>query len=350
MDYIERGLFNQIAGSRQDTDTNSSPNVTYFQPLTPGNRRSYGNTGTCCGGTGMENHTKHQESVYFRSADDTELWVNLFVPTTLSWPQRGFTIVQETDFTRQQSTKLTVNGSGKLTIKLRVPAWATKGYSVKLNGQPQTLDARPGSYVSLARTWSSGDTIEIDMPFSVRIERAIDRPDTQSVMYGPLLYPILGAVPAGQGGYQQLTLYRHLKLDGDYARAAVTKSTGVNFSAGGLTLRPHYIGDTQAHSPYFRRIEPDIVFGSINTGVSNAKRNDHLPDYDVPVTGITSPGSDGLTFLDIVWDHAPFADHAAFVAAVTSTADAFVSAGTFTQSARDIVVAAAVSAEQELRP
>ena len=136
MDYVERGLFNQIAGSRQDTNTNSSPNVTYFQPLTPGNRRSYGNTGTCCGGTGMENHTKHQESVYFRSSDDTELWVNLFVPTTLTWPQRGFTVVQETDFPRQQSTKLTVNGSGQLTIKLRVPAWATKGYI----GQAQ----RPG--------------------------------------------------------------------------------------------------------------------------------------------------------------------------------------------------------------
>ena len=66
MDYVERGLFNQIAGSRQDTNTNSNPNVTYFQPLTPGNRRSYGNTGTCCGGTGMENHTKYQESVYFQ--------------------------------------------------------------------------------------------------------------------------------------------------------------------------------------------------------------------------------------------------------------------------------------------
>ena len=64
------------------------------------------------------------------------------------------------------------------------------------------------------------------MPFTVRIERAPDRPDTQSIMYGPMLYPILGTIPASQGGYQKLTLYRHLKLDGDYARAAITKSTG----------------------------------------------------------------------------------------------------------------------------
>jgi DUF1680 family protein len=55
MDYVERGLMNQIAGSRADTTSTSNPQVTYFQPLMPGNRRGYGNTGTCCGGTGMEN-------------------------------------------------------------------------------------------------------------------------------------------------------------------------------------------------------------------------------------------------------------------------------------------------------
>ena len=159
------------------------------------------------------------------------------------------------------------------------------------------------------------------MPFTVRIERARDRPDTQSIMYGPLLYPILGTIPANQGGYQNLTLYRHLKLDGDYGRAAVTKAAGMNMTAGGLSLRPHYVGDTQPHSPFFRRIEPNIVFGSVDTGVPNVKRDDDLPNYDVPVTGITSPGNDGLTFLDIVWDDAPFASHAAFVAKVTAAAD-----------------------------
>ncbi len=350
MDYVERGHFNQIAGTRQDTNTNSSPNVTYFQPLTPGSRRSYGNTGTCCGGTGMENHLKHQETVYFRSADDSELWVNLFIPSTLRWTEREFTVVQETDFPRQQSTKLTFNGSGRVNVKLRVPAWATKGYTVKLNGQTQSLDAKPSSYVSIERDWSPGDTIDIDFPFPIRIERAIDRPDTQTVMYGPLAYPVIGTPPAGQGGYQQLTLYKYLKRDGDYGRAAITKGTGVNLTAGGLTMRPQYVGDTQAQSMYFRRVEPEIVFGSIGTGVANVKRDDDLPNYDVPVTGITSPGNDGLTFLDLVWDQAPFANHGAFVSTVTATANAFVDAGLLTAQQRATVISAAAAAEEELRP
>ncbi len=137
---------------------------------------------------------------------------------------------------------------------------------------------------------------------------------------------------------------------GDYRRAAVTPSTGVNLTAGGLTLRPQYVGDTQPQSMYFRRVEPEIVFGSIGTGVPNVKRDDDLPNYDVPVTVIVSPGDDGLTFLDVVWDQAPFANHGAFVSTVASTADAFVAAGALTQAQRATVIAAAASAEEELRP
>ncbi len=121
------------------------------------------------------------------------------------------------------------------------------------------------------------------MPFSIRIERARDRPDTQSVFYGPVLLPILGN--PGGGSYRELTLYRQLKRDGDYSRAAITPAGGQTFTAQGLTLRPHYVGDAQPHSPYFRRVEPAIVFGSIDAGVPNYKRNDGLPNYDVPVDG-----------------------------------------------------------------
>lgn len=57
MDYHERGIVNQIPGQRADNDLTSNPQVCYFQPLSPGSRRSYGNTGTCDGGTGLERIT-----------------------------------------------------------------------------------------------------------------------------------------------------------------------------------------------------------------------------------------------------------------------------------------------------
>ncbi|WP_432993097.1 beta-L-arabinofuranosidase domain-containing protein [Dactylosporangium sp. CA-233914] len=351
MDYYERALFNMITGSRADTTSTGDPQVTYFQPLAPGTVRSYGNTGTCCGGTGVETHTKYQETIYLKSDDGNTLWVNLYAPSTLTWAEKGFTVTQQTAYPREDHTKLTIDGTGPLDVKLRVPGWAKRGFIVTVNGVAQNLNAQPGTYVTLSRTWNRGDVVEIKMPFSIHIERAIDRPDTQALFWGPVVLQIMGN--PGTNNWRELSLYRFLKRDGDYARAAVTAGAVTaagdqTFTAGGFTLRPYYISDREPASSYFRRVEPTIVFGTIDTGVPNRKRNDGLPKYDVPVTGITSPGTDGPTFLDLLWDSAPFASHGQFVTAVTNLANAFVTAGVFTAAEKDTVVAKAVAAAQEL--
>jgi DUF1680 family protein len=112
MNYYEQGLFNQILGSRRDVDSVTNPQVTYFVPVRPGQRRSYGNLGTCCGGTGMENHTKYQDSIYFRAADDSALYVNLYIASTLNWEEKKLSITQSTNYPFEAHT-LTVNGSGR---------------------------------------------------------------------------------------------------------------------------------------------------------------------------------------------------------------------------------------------
>ncbi|KAL7940645.1 hypothetical protein V8C42DRAFT_336959 [Trichoderma barbatum] len=357
MDNYERGLFNMILGSRADTSDNSNPQLTYFQPLSPGTVREFGNTGTCCGGTGMESHTKYQETVYFRSADGSALWVNLYIPSTLNWQDKGIIVQQQTEFPRRDTTKLIVNGRGKLDIKLRVPGWIRKGFKIAINGQAYSgVEAKPGSYITLSRTWQQGDVVEVQMPFTIWTERALDRPDTQSLMWGPVVLQVTGKTTASSG-YHELSLYRYLKRDGDYSRAAVTQqnttSTGdplFKTADGGLTMRPYYISDLSLTSSYFRRVEPKVVFGKIDSTVPNRKRNDGLPRYDVPVSGITSPGNDGPTFLDLIWDQAPFATHSAFMNAVTSTVQAFIKAGIYTSKEGDVIVKTAAQVEIELAP
>ena len=353
MDYYERAVVNQILGSRADTDSTADPLITYFQPQSPGATRDYGNLGTGDGGAGLQDQTKYQESIYARSADGSALWVNLYIASTLNWAERGVTVTQETDFPRGDRTRLTVDGGGRFDVKLRVPHWARRGFMVAINGAVHPVDAVPGSYLTLRRAWARGDTIDISMPFSIRIERAIDRPDTQSIFWGPVLMPILG--DPGGGAFRELTLYRYLRRDGDYSREAITPAgtTAAGdqlFATQGLTLRPWYVGDTQQHSAYYRRVEPQIVFGSIDSGVANLKRDDDLPNYDVPVQGISSPGDDGLTFLDIVWDQAPFGSHGHFVSTVAHAADVFVAKGVFTPAEKDRVVSAAARARDELAP
>jgi DUF1680 family protein len=353
LDYYERATVNQLLGARQDTDSTSDPLITYFQSQAPGAARDFGNLGTGDGGAGLEDQTKYQELIYARSADASTLWVNLYIASTLDWPEHRLRLVQDTDFPRGDgSTRLRIErGGGRFDVKLRVPHWAERGCTVRINGARQPVHAIPGSYLTLRRTWHAGDVIEIAMPFSIRFERSIDVPEMQSVFWGPVLLSVIG--DPGDGAYRELTLYRDLKLDGDYSRAAVTPAAATaagdpTFTAAGLTLQPWYVGDSRPQSSYFRRVEPRVVFGSVDSGVANKHRDDHLPDYALPVEGVTSPGHDGLSFLDVVWDQAPFAHHGQFVAAVSHTAAEFVRRGVFTRHEGQAVVSAAARARHAL--
>ncbi|RNG20683.1 glycoside hydrolase family 127 protein [Streptomyces botrytidirepellens] len=324
MDYYERGLTNHILASRRDAPGADSPEVTYFVGMGPGVRREYDNTGTCCGGTGMENHTKYQDSVYFRSADSTALYVNLALASTLRWPERGFVIEQTGDYPAEGVRTLTFReGSGRLEVKLRVPAWATGGFTVTVNGVRQRSKAVPGSYLTLSRDWRRGDRIRISAPYRLRIERALDDPAVQSVFYGPVLL----VARSQETEFRAFSFYKDFTLRGDLADAIKPGDRPMHFTTHGLTLAPFHLADDAPYHAYFRRAEPVVVFGAADSGVPNRARGD------------------GLTFLDVLWEQAPFATSGRFVRAVRTLADAWLSEGLFSRAERDKVVAAAVGAD-----
>ena len=193
MDYYERTLINQIAASQSHDTTDWMHNgTTYMLPIDPGQRRGfdsdYGGF-TCCNGTGMENHVKYQAAAYAKSADT--LYVNLYMPTTVTWDEMGVSVKQETNFPSEHS-KLTVNGSGDFTMKLRVPYWATKGFEVKVNSETICTNPEVSTYVEIDRTWSDGDVVEITMPYTLHLDKTPDKLDEDgstvaSLMYGPLV-------------------------------------------------------------------------------------------------------------------------------------------------------------------
>jgi hypothetical protein len=247
MQYYERALYGQILASRRNTDSGTNPLLTYFVPMAPGSARSYGNLGTCCGGTGLESHTKFQDSIYFRSVDENTLYVNLYMPSTLSWPEKGLTVEQTTDYPTDPAgtVLLKLTGHGRLDLKLRVPYWADKRFSVTLNGEAQDLDARPGGYVTLSRNWSSGDTIAVAAPFSLRVEKTLDQPRlTQALAYGPVPMVALS----------DETTYRDFTLDADLTDSVAATGDPMTFTTNGLTLRPFYIDDTTRYHAYFHRV------------------------------------------------------------------------------------------------
>ncbi|SCL14215.1 hypothetical protein GA0070616_0376 [Micromonospora nigra] len=195
-DFYERALLNHLIGAQNPTDNHG--HITYFTPLQPGGRRGVGPAwggGTwstdydsfwCCQGTGLESNTTLMDAVYFHNG--TTLTVNLFMPSVLTWTQRGITVTQSTSYPVSDTTTLTVTGSvgGSWTMRIRIPAW-TSGATVSVNGTPQTIATTPGSYASLTRSWASGDVVTVRLPMRVLMVAANDDPAVQAITYGPVV-------------------------------------------------------------------------------------------------------------------------------------------------------------------
>jgi DUF1680 family protein len=185
-DYYERLLLNHRIGTiRPKVGTTQ-----YYLSLAPGVWKTFNTedqTFWCCTGTGIEEFAKLAGSVYWRDA--AGIYVNLFVPSELRWPERGVRLRQETAFPESERTTLVVvePGPGELELRVRVPAWLETAPNVRLNGTPLDVSAAPGSYVTVRRAWRAGDRLEVALPMHLRVEAMPDAPQMQAFLYGPLV-------------------------------------------------------------------------------------------------------------------------------------------------------------------
>ena len=240
-DYYERALYNHILASQQP----EKGGFVYFTPMRPGHYRVYSQPETsmwCCVGSGLENHTKYGEFIYAH-ANDT-LYVNLFIPSRLTWQEKKVTLVQETRFPDEEQIRFRVEKSRKkaFSLKLRYPSWA-KGASVSVNGKVQETNAQPGEYLTIHRKWKAGDEITLNMPMQVALEQIPDRENFYAFMYGPIVL----ASPTGTEN-----------MDGLYA----DDSRGGHIAHGkqiSMQEIPMLIGSAASLPQSLRRINDDLV-------------------------------------------------------------------------------------------
>jgi len=94
----------------------------------------------CCVGTGMENHTKYAQSIYYHDAHS--LYVNLFIPSELSWTDS------------RSGRRRIIPQAGKCASPLwpdphitdnppAHPGWAGSGLTISVNGSPFNSPLRP---------------------------------------------------------------------------------------------------------------------------------------------------------------------------------------------------------------
>lgn len=187
MDYYEKALYNHILS----TENHDKGGFVYFTPMRPGHYRVYSQPQTsfwCCVGSGLENHAKYGEMIYAHS--DNDLYVNLFIPSTVKWADRKILIRQENNFPETPSTKLIVDlaGKGNFNLKLRSPEWANPSEAtISINGKQQHVQPGADGYFTLINKWKKGDVIEMNLPMHLSAEQLPDKSDYYAFKYGPVV-------------------------------------------------------------------------------------------------------------------------------------------------------------------
>jgi DUF1680 family protein len=192
-DFYERALFNHILASQHP----DSGRVVYNLSLKMGGYKAFQDPEwfTCCIGTGMENHAKYGGSIYYHN--ESELYVSQFIASELTWKEKGLTVTQLTGYPEEQGTTLEFNADKPvpLTVNIRYPSWATKGIKILVNGRSIDIRNKRGSFIPITSRWKTGDRIEVNLPFELRLEDMPDDSLRVAVFNGPvLLAGVLGPV------------------------------------------------------------------------------------------------------------------------------------------------------------
>ncbi|MEJ5260613.1 MAG: beta-L-arabinofuranosidase domain-containing protein [Anaerohalosphaeraceae bacterium] len=187
MDYYERALYNHILAHQHPKTGMFKYKGFLDMPARKHFSRPFDDF-WCCVGTGMENHVKYPESIYSRSADGRTLYVNLFIASELSWPEKNLSVRQETTFPFDPQSRLVFTASEpvSMTIRIRKPYWC-RDIQVFLNDKSLSAAADSDGYIPVSAQFRSGDAIRLELPMTLRTESMPDNPNRIAFLYGPIL-------------------------------------------------------------------------------------------------------------------------------------------------------------------
>jgi DUF1680 family protein len=198
-DSMETVLYNTILGARP-----IKPNGITFYYSDYSNdavKSDYEQAWPCCSGTFPQLTADYGISSYFRSPRG--IAVNLYTPSRVAWKQgvASVSLTQQTSYPQSNEITLSVktDRSERFSIQLRIPAWAGPATRVQINGRNADLHPAPGSWLTIDRTWKSGDRIEMTFDMLLRLVPLDEQhPTLVALMRGPhalfAIHPISGTM------------------------------------------------------------------------------------------------------------------------------------------------------------
>ncbi|MBO0950826.1 glycoside hydrolase family 127 protein [Fibrella forsythiae] len=264
VDFYERTLYNHILSSQHP----STGGFVYFTPIRPNHYRVYSQPETsmwCCVGSGLENHTKYGELIYSHTAND--LFVNLFIPSTVNWSGKKVKLTQRTEFPYQNQSELIVETTKpqEFSLHIRYPKWAEK-LAILVNGNVQPVNGKPANYVAIRRKWKSGDKVTVQFKTSTQLEYLPDGSNWAAFVNGPIVLAAKTSTADLKGLFADDSRMGHetkgklypitnaYALVGDPATylKGLKPASRLRFNLDTLTLQPFYEVHDARYQMYFQ--------------------------------------------------------------------------------------------------
>lgn len=156
-------------------------------------------TNSCCEGQGTRLIGSMPEYIFSTAPDG--LYVNLFEPASIQWEQSGgrMEVSLSGNFPYHPDITLAISASRptQARIRVRIPSWAASPVELRIN-RGSTITGSPGTYVTLDRTWSTGDTVRFTLPMQLKLTRyegldQIEGHERYALEYGPVLLALTGS-------------------------------------------------------------------------------------------------------------------------------------------------------------
>jgi uncharacterized protein len=186
LDYYERAIYNHILSSQHPEG-----GYVYFTPMRPRHYRVYSQPHQCfwcCVGSGLENHGKYGEMIYLHNGSD--MYVNFFIPSVVTWEEKGLTLSQTTSFPYEETTSLTLrmDEPRRFALNIRIPRWVNEDtFEITINGELYPFNNSSEIYIPIHRIWKDGDIVIVSLPMKTKVEYLPDESPWASIVHGPVV-------------------------------------------------------------------------------------------------------------------------------------------------------------------
>ena len=185
-DVIERTIHNGLFAAQSP----EGRKIRYYTPLC-GQRHYHENDTYCCPNNYRRIISDLPGMIYYHTRDGG-ICINQYTSSSLdtALPDRtSVRIEQSTDYPNSGKIEINISVSQakSFPVMLRIPAWA-KNATVSINNT-ETIEAVPGNFLSVSRTWNKGDRIILDIPMESRwVKGREQQAGRVALMRGPVLF------------------------------------------------------------------------------------------------------------------------------------------------------------------